>query len=250
MVEIKTNTILGMSNHSELGTSGPAVDRMAKLKKALFRPGVQLLMFIGVLIVMSPIARVWQPMTWFLSGLLYGFYFAGVVGFLMLAALTPAPYPRHPKILLIRLRQLAKGIWAALMLVLSALLGAAMSADLLRYGTHNFSGFFTEVFVPGYLSTVVQLALWGGMLIYMMLTATDLLIAGESARTEARRRGMGFLVTRLGYDNEAVWPYGIQLLGSVWKNLTGGPAQLLLIGYLTTPLVGLLTYTAIEQLVL
>lgn len=235
--------------HGDFETSEPATDRITKWKQAFFRSEVQFIAYIGLLIFVGFLADAWQPAAWLLTALIFGLYVAGVVGFVMLAALTPVPTSRHPKILFVRLRQLFKGIWAAIMLVLTALLGATMSADLQRYGVENPSGFFFDVFIPHYLSFVVELAIWGGLFIYMILTATDLLAAGDAALVEARHRGMTHLTAFLGYDKETQWPYGIHLLGSVWRNLTGGPVRLFFIGYLITPVLGIPTYAAIDQLV-
>lgn len=179
-----------MHSQKQVSATTPDVSKKATFKRALFRPEVQLLAFIVVLIGLGQVATFWHPMIWVLRAVMIGSLIVWMVGFLLLAALTPMPHPKDPPILIVRVRQLAKGIWAALMLVLSALLGASISADLLRYGTHNFQGFIKDVFVPGYLSLVIGLAFWGGMFIYMILTATDLLSAREPARTEARRRGL------------------------------------------------------------
>src|SRR5699024_3573998 len=220
----------------DFGTSEPATNRITKWKQALLRPEVQFIAYIGVLIFVGFLADAWQPAVWIFAALIFALYVAGVVGCVMLAALTPVPTPRPPRILSVRLRQLFRGVWAAIMLVLTALLGATMSADLQHYGVNNPSGFFFDVFIPQYLSFVVELALWGGLFIYMILTATDLLAAGEAARVEARYRGMSYLTAYLGDDDETQWPYGIHFLGSMWRNLTGGPARLFFIGYLITPL--------------
>lgn len=227
-----------MYAQNEVVKSIPRVSKNSKTKQAFLRIEVQILVCIAVFMVMGLVATFWPLPEWIIRVAFIGPLFVWMTGFLLLAALTPMPYPKNLPILIVRLRQLTKGTWAALMLVFSALLGASISADLIAHGTHDAQAFIEDVFIPGYLSFVVGLAFWGGMFIYMMLTATDLVYAREAQRMRARRRALHHLVKRLGRDNKSEWPYSIQLLESVWTHLTGGPVQLLLIGYLVMPLIG------------
>lgn len=207
------------------------------MKQALLQWYVQFSAFVIVFVILGCAAIIWEPLRWITLVVLIGPFVAWMFLFLLLAGLTSMPYSDKPPILVVRLRQLIKGIWGALMLVLSALLGASMSADLIAYGTHNFRGFLTNIFMPGYFSLVIGLAVWGGLFIYLMLTATDLIIAREPKRTEARHRALDHLVEQLTENRTREWPYSIQLLESVWKHLTGGPLQLATIGYLSMPLL-------------
>lgn len=227
----------------EEGLSQSHAHNKVRLKESFLRWEVQFFTFIGLLFAVGLTSRIWQPLSWILNVLAMAPFLIGIVGFLSLAALVPMPYPKELSVLFVRLRQLFKGIWAAMMLVLGALLGTMISADFIRYGTNNFQGFLKDVFVPGYLSLVLSLVLLGGGVIYMMLTAMDLLRAGEPARAAARRRVLHHLVHRFGWDNPSQWPYSIRVVESVWKNLTGGRAQLILFGYLTPLFLSGLIYT-------
>lgn len=99
--------------------------------------------------------------------------------------------------------------------------------------------------MPEYYSFVVSAVFWFGLAYSMVMTSWDLVWVGEAEREKSGRRVLQRANSLLSIDPEAGEHYVVRLVGSVWRNLTGGPVSLFTFGWISPTFLALLLYAGL-----